>query len=638
MQVSLDDSRMPRPDLWQEALPQGSALCGIVLSSDKTNISVMTGNRVGYPLLMSLGNYDEEYRMKATNHAYQLIALLPVVKFIHSNQRVTTMLSDRLYHDCLAHVVAPLKKAAEIGVLLSDPLGYVRRFYTPLAANVVDTPESKLSAGVAANASSVTTAMTKDWGSSERFPARNYDVQYNLIAGLDEDPDDYVAYITAAVDVGLNGVYRLYHADWPLCDMSVALTPEPLHHWLKFSWDHVRKWCIAAVGGKEIDFRYSVLAHHSGYRPFHDGIATLKQITGRDHREFLRYLVPVIAGAVDPDFLSAVRSIIEFQYLGNARFADEDILRKMDNALQEFHLKKQAILDAGARRGESGEPMNHWEIPKLEFFLSVVPNIRKNGICRQWSAQVTEHEHIKQIKDPARASNNKNYSDQICRYLDRKEKCRRFDLATAIQTLLAENRLEGKEDQGEEVIKKLQLCDLALVGAWGSRRNNTNYFDDAASMLEPGVTKTLPLLTFANDNCAFHLDVRADTKQLAINEGSATYGLPDLRRAIADFLTKTENAGTRGYISAVGGRRIAGQEAEVPYQKIQFWEDVRMQAKDFHRKDIVLESRIVKAMPPSPENRYGDSEVVVINLDPAHPWPQPTLQGMIDNCCLWRVT
>ena len=589
----------------------------------------MTGNRVGYPLLMSLGNYDEEYRMKSTNDAYQLIALLPVVKFIHPNQRVTTMLADRLYHDCVAHVVAPLKKAAEIGIILSDPLGFTRRFYTPLAANVVDTPESRLCAGVAANASSVTTAMTNDWGSGIRFPSRNYDVQYNLIASVEEDPENYVAYITASVEVGLNGVYRLYHADWALCDMSTALTPEPLHHWLKFSWDHIRRWCISVLTGKEIDFRYSVLKHHSGYRPFDDGVTVLKQMTGRDHRDFLRYLVPVIAGAVGSDFLVAVRSIIDFQYLGNARFADEDILSKMDNALQEFHQNKAAILDAGARTGATGVPLDHWEIPKLEFFLSVVPNIRKNGICRQWSAQVTEHEHIKQIKEPARASNNKNYSDQICRYLDRSEKCRRFDLATAITVEVQKKRAEGHVEPTEEVIKKLETSELGLVGAWGPSRPKTNHFKVAASILETEPPKDLPLRTFANDMCAFHLDARGDTKQITIEEASNLYNQPDLRRAIADFLTKTSYAETRGRICSIGGRRMAAVDAEVPYNKVQCWNDVRMQAKDFHQRYIVLESRLVMAKPPSPENPYGDSDVVIINLDPAYPWPQPTLKGNV---------
>lgn len=45
----------------------------------------MTGGRVAHPLLISLANLLMNFRMKATNHAFLLLALLPVPKFIHKN-------------------------------------------------------------------------------------------------------------------------------------------------------------------------------------------------------------------------------------------------------------------------------------------------------------------------------------------------------------------------------------------------------------------------------------------------------------------------------------------------------------------------------------------------------------------------
>lgn len=41
--------------------------------------------------------------------------------------------------------------------------------------------------------------------------------------------------------------------------------------------------------------------------------------------------------------------------------------------------------------------------------------------------------HIHLVKTPADQMNNQNYNSQICRILDREDKCRRFDLATSIQ-------------------------------------------------------------------------------------------------------------------------------------------------------------------------------------------------------------
>ncbi|KAI6039268.1 hypothetical protein EDC04DRAFT_2544714, partial [Pisolithus marmoratus] len=42
----------------QDALPPGTTVLGVVLSSDKMNISVMTGNCVAHPVLISLANIN----------------------------------------------------------------------------------------------------------------------------------------------------------------------------------------------------------------------------------------------------------------------------------------------------------------------------------------------------------------------------------------------------------------------------------------------------------------------------------------------------------------------------------------------------------------------------------------------------
>ena len=71
---------------------------GIVLSSDKTNISVMSGNRMAYPLLISLANIVPEIQSKISLHTYLLLALLPTLKFPHKHARTRSLLHDRLIH------------------------------------------------------------------------------------------------------------------------------------------------------------------------------------------------------------------------------------------------------------------------------------------------------------------------------------------------------------------------------------------------------------------------------------------------------------------------------------------------------------------------------------------------------------
>ena len=42
-------------------LPLGGTLIGVVLSSDKTTISAMTGDHVAYPLLILMANIKMKY-------------------------------------------------------------------------------------------------------------------------------------------------------------------------------------------------------------------------------------------------------------------------------------------------------------------------------------------------------------------------------------------------------------------------------------------------------------------------------------------------------------------------------------------------------------------------------------------------
>ena len=110
-------------------LPEGVTLLGIVLSSDKMNISVMSGNHMAHPLLLSLANIASDIRSKGSLHAHLLLALLPVLSFIHKKSHICSLLSDQLFHHCLDLVLAPLKIAAAIGIIMNDPLGNLRYCY-----------------------------------------------------------------------------------------------------------------------------------------------------------------------------------------------------------------------------------------------------------------------------------------------------------------------------------------------------------------------------------------------------------------------------------------------------------------------------------------------------------------------------
>lgn len=145
-------------------MPPGATILGTILSSDKTTISVMMGNHTAYPLLISLANIHKEYHLKNSHNAFMLLALFPVTKFIHKDQRICSLLQDCLIHACLNHVLQPLKVAAREGALMSDPLGFQRNCFPFIASYTVNTPEAQLLACMGTKSSPVTMAIHKQFG------------------------------------------------------------------------------------------------------------------------------------------------------------------------------------------------------------------------------------------------------------------------------------------------------------------------------------------------------------------------------------------------------------------------------------------------------------------------------------------
>lgn len=633
----------------------GATILGTILSSDKTTISAMTGNRIAHPLLMSLANLDMDFRMKSSNHAFLLLSLLPIPKFIHRNKRMHGLLADRLYHECVTFVIEPLKVAARIGIMMNDPLGCVRHCYTPLAACIVDTPESTLIAGVCAKTSSVTMANYKQFGDAFRHEPRTASTTIAKLKSIEDrgiDPWDIEIYFKEALTHRLNGVHRPFWIDWPLSEPSEFLTSEPLHHWHKGFWDHDAKWCINAVGAAEIDFRFSTLPPHTGLRHFKEGISSLKQVTGREHRDIQRYIIPVIAGAVTKRFMIAVRALMDFRYLAQAPVIDEGTCIKIDAALKEFHDHKDAILEAGARRGQGSEPINNWHIPKLEFLQSVVPNIRANGVAIQWSADITEHANITVIKDPARSGNNQNYEPQICRYLDREDKCRNFNLATSVRDAGIDFRAHTSNSEGDNddddtdsldedfndtsplsISRTEGLVNLidSVSPLTGNTRGVTDYFARVLTLskLDPS-TIPQPVRTFATPRVAVHLTRDAKFRHILVDKAADMFDLPDFRPALRDYLAK---AAVSHHINTIGGRRIAQSDCSLPFEHVDIWPHLQLQTKTYHYPHGILPPKTINACPPSQEWPSGRYDAVVANLNQGQEWPNSGLQGkhLMDN-------
>lgn len=568
---------------------------------------------MAHPLLLSLANIAADTRGKGSSQAYLLLALLPVPSFIHKKSRVRSLLSDQLFHHCIDLVIGPLKIAAAIGVMMNDPRGNLRYCFTPLVAYIADTPEQSLVVCMGPKVSSMSTATYKEFGDDTPHEPRTAEHILQAIGALcaRADPDDFASFLKEARSRGLNGVYEPFWRNWPLSDPANFMKVEPLHHFFRMAWDHDIQWCITVVGEDEIDYRFSILQTPVGYRSFADGISNLKQVTGRDHRSIQRYILSVISGTVPLRFLAAIRGLLDFRYLAQMPVFDEQALARLDSALASFHAHKQAVLTSGGRSAE------HFQIPKLELMQHVVRSVRLSGAPMQWSADVTEHAHVSEIKNPARAGNNQDYYAQIARHLDRLDKCNRFDLATGIAS---SNELHSENDDDyADADNHEPNDDISPDPVHPPSRKIVDYFQ-IADALADGAQH--PKHTFASSNTAIHLATKPHLR-MTIDEAGTHFKLPDLRQAICEYLDRRAN----GVDYRTTNRRRPLLNYSLPTDKIQIWTKIRVQSRSYHDPEIVEAAQTMNVSPPSEEHPCGLYDSAIFSPSIESDWPLRGLTG-----------
>ncbi|KAG1820808.1 hypothetical protein DFJ58DRAFT_673237, partial [Suillus subalutaceus] len=538
----------------QKDLSEGASLLGVVLSSDKTKVSNIAGNRYAHPLLISLANINPSVRAKGSLHAYIPLALLPVAKFVHRSKHMRGVLADHLLHQCIDLVVEPLKQAACLGIMMSDPQGFSRYCFTPLVAYVADTPEELVIACATMNSSPVTMATCKDFGDPIRHPPRNgSSTLANITAIIASISPSDLGHSARAEAEALRIRYYL----------STVLT------------DHDRLWCTLVVGSQEIDFR-------------------------RDHRNVQCYIIGVIAGAAPADFVSTIHALAEFRYLAQApHFTDKQVV-ELDRCFKAFHRLKHSIVDAGAHWGKRGED-KPWAIPKLELLQGVIPSIYSHGTVMQWSADPTEHAHIRVVKEPLRAGNNHDYDAQVCRHLDRRDRVEHFDLA--LQMRAQEDREGHESDEDNEgglahhFVKDYFACAHDLINS-----------------VHPQAPR--PYQTFSTLINAYHLNDHPTLTKMTVDKASEHFSLPDLCPAVSDHLDQ-DDAHVDHFV--IGGRRRAHPGCPLPFERIQIW---CMQSKSFHDPEHLEPSQALHVEPPSNSWPYGRYDSVIVSTGDMHKWPK----------------
>ncbi|KAG2043528.1 hypothetical protein BDR03DRAFT_851704, partial [Suillus americanus] len=576
-------------------VPVGATQVPIILGSDKTPVTHITGGLEMHPLFITIGNLDSEVRSKATLRAWRCIAYMPIAKF-HVHPDYQGIFQARLWHKCVNLVCANLKIAAKVDCFMPNPSRYIRYVFTPLVAHVCDLPEAMMIAAVSKSASPITMAMQANFGDGVLYPpcTGHHTLQVIYEISKEVDPWDLDKFQKAAKAAHLSGVHMPYWSDWMFACPSVFLTGEILHTCIKFFADHPLNWVKETVGKCELDACFMVQHKRVGTRHFTKGITHVNQMTGREHRDIQRTIVASIAGVAAPRFIHSICALIEFIYLAQNPVHSPDSLHSMVQALSDFHAFKDAIINAEARRGKKGVKEDFF-IPKLKLLQSFRGTVERLGTLMQFSADMTERLLITRCKHLFERTNRRStdFMEQCVWILNCQESMELFNLYTLFYSRGASlvNAIHIEDEEVTTVNPALSWVSCILP-------------DEAHSVHGPRPVRNHFLKGILSEDAltAFHLTSTPDFNALTPISIQTKYSLLDFNHVLSRFIDQ---------LSLSTGEHTCWDHR---YGCFRTWNKFRLQLHSAFQSRVIMPSRVVQAYPPSDAFPLGNCDTVLINV------------------------
>ncbi|KAI6032342.1 hypothetical protein BKA83DRAFT_4046649 [Pisolithus microcarpus] len=391
----------------------GSTFIPVILGSDKTTVSVATGQNDYWPVYLSIGNIHNNVR-RAHRNGVELLAFLAIPKAAkkYTDDPTFRRFKKQLFHAAMSRILSPLKSGMTIPRVMKCPDGHFRRAIFGIGPYIADYPEQVLVSGIVQNwcGRCVASPDNLDAGGPPRTA--------QLMRALIEELQAGTAWDEWGVDVNVVP----FTEDFPRADICQLLAPDILHQLVKGGFkDHLVEWVgkylelkYGKAGAKErmmdIDRRIAAAPPFPGLRRFPDGRG-FSQWTGDDSKALMKYplvYLPAIEGHIPQDIVRTLHAFLEFCYIVRQNVITDDTLSDLKNALDRFHYHREIFRDVGVQVEGFSLPRQH-SLVHYEALICLFG--APNGLC----TSITESKHITAVKKPWWRSSKYRALGQILR-------------------------------------------------------------------------------------------------------------------------------------------------------------------------------------------------------------------------------
>ncbi|KAF8582511.1 hypothetical protein K439DRAFT_1618211 [Ramaria rubella] len=407
----------------QLKLPHSMTVIPIIFSSDKTQLSVFSGDHSTYPVYMTIGNIPKPMRCKPSSGAQVLVGYLPTVDLEASDLSIQAahIAPAHLFYKAMGVIVQSIIDPGKDGVMLTGADGKVRKCFPILACYVADYQEQCLVACTQYGATDPKSHTTKaDFGANQTgYPRLTAETLRDLKEA--QQIPTHSAATNFLKQVGLIDVPEPFWAPLPHTDIHEVLTPNILHQLYQGLVKHVIRWLEKIIGPTKLDARIQHLPPAHALCHFKDGITHLTHVSGTEHKQMCKQILGCIIGVVPVEVVKATCALLDFVYLAQCKNHSQETFKFLQHALNEFHRYKAVFLKVGARSA------NNMNLPKLKLLQHYVCSINLFRTTDNYNMEAAECLHIDYAKDTFQATNKKeDYIKQMTLWLERCEKVYSF--------------------------------------------------------------------------------------------------------------------------------------------------------------------------------------------------------------------